>query len=299
MEEYRVMISTKRIILTVALIFLASFSAMAFDGYLPGDKMYPAQQIVFKTINEYWLVQDLYKDYMIEPTHENEIKWNLAVEEHNRSSVELGKELVTSMKKKIFGITQLTSEVYKSLPVNARPALYGVLGYLKVEMAQSNFKFLSEQKFREYFPGYGYTEPGYKYRKGRELDREYKGVTWQNEEHSISTTWNVNLTISIDLLNIISGLVTGGAIKNLEVGPQYSMNVGGQPMIVCNVSFQRIKSIVTKTNRKFEINKVWFELLRAKSSIWSDSEWELTGKTYEILQEPTGESVVTGIEGGN
>jgi len=39
--------------------------------------------------------------------------------------------------------------------------------------------------------------------------------------------------------------------------------------------------------------------LRSKSSSWSNSNavWELTGKTYEILQEPTGEEVVTGIEG--
>jgi hypothetical protein len=69
-------------------------------------------------------------------------------------------------------------------------------------------------------------------------------------------------------------------------------------MIVCNVTFQRIKSIVTKTNRKFEINKVWFELLRAESSFWSDGDWEYVGKTYEILQEPTGEAVVTSIDGG-
>jgi hypothetical protein len=298
MEEYRVMMYKLKTVIAVCFFVLVGFSVMAFDGYLPGDKLYPAQVEVFRTINNYWETQNLYVEYIMEPTHENELKWNISSEEYEAQSIKLGKNLVTEMKNKHYGIVQVMSDVYKSLPKPARFALYPTLEFLRVEMAQADFKFLSEEKFREYFPGYGYTEPGYKYRKGRELEREYKGVTWQNEEHSISTTWNVNLTISIDLLNILSGLVTGGAIKNLEVGPQYTMNVGGQPMIVCNVTFQRIKSIVTKTNRKFEINKVWFELLRAESSFWSDGDWEYVGKTYEILQEPTGEAVVTSIDGG-
>lgn len=288
----------KKTILTVVLLALVGIQAMAADVLLPGDKLYPTQEKIFTLIANYWQVQETYNQYGSNPTPENEAAWNETSKKHTDNCVKVGKEVLSSIKKNQYGQVELLSEIYKSLPIGARNALYPALGYMKVEIIHDyDNKYLSEEKFREYFPGYGYTEPGYKYRKGRELDREYKGVTWQSEEHSISTTWNVNLTISIDLLNILSGLVTGGAIKNLEVGPQYSMNVGGQPMIVCNVTFQRIKSIVTKTNRKFEINKVWFELLRAKSSIWSESAWETVGKTYEIMQEPTGEAVVTGIEG--
>lgn len=282
----------------VLFLVLAGFQVMAFDGVLPGDKLFSTQEMIFKAVSSYWQVQEAFFNYTSEPTDEAEENWNEAVKFHSEFSTFVGKEVLSSLKKKQYGEVQMLSEIYKSLPVEARTALYPALEFMRIEITQENFKYLSEQKFREYFPGYGYTEPGYKYRKGRELDREYKGVTWQSEEHSISTTWNVNLTVSIDLLNILSGLVTGGAIKNLEVGPQFTMNVGGQPMIVCNVSFQRIKSIVTKTNRKFEINKVWFELLKAKSSGWSTGPWEICGKTYEILQEPTGEAVVTGIEGG-
>ncbi|MDN5279836.1 MAG: hypothetical protein PWR01_3801 [Clostridiales bacterium] len=288
----------KKTILTVILFALVSLQAMAFDGLLPGDKLYPAQERIFEAISEYWQVQENFVQYVKDPTEANAKILDDSVELHKNNSVIIGKKVLASIKKNQHAEIELLSDIYKSLPNGARNALYPTLGYIKVEINQENEKFISEEKFREYFPGYGYSEPGYKYRKGRELDREYKGVTWQSEEHSISTTWNVNLTISIDLLNIISGLLTSGAIKDLKVGEQYSMNVGGQPMIVCNVSFQRIKSIVTKTNRKFEINKVWFELLRAKSSFWSDDDWQVVGKTYEILQEPTGEAVVTGIEGG-
>lgn len=282
----------------VFLVILVCGQAAAFDGVLPGDKLYSTQQWIFSAVSDYWQVQELFIKYVEEQNNDNETKWNKAIETHTGKCVSIGKSVLKSVKKNQYGKLEILSDIYKSLPEGARNALYPALGYLKFEITHNTDKYLTEEKFREYFPGYGYSEPGYKYRKGRELDREYKGVTWVLEEQSISSTWNVSLTVSIDILNILSGMVTGGMIKNLKVSEQYSMNVNGTPMIVCNVSFQRIKSIVTKTNRKFEINKVWFELLHTKSSSWSNNgAWEICGKTYEILQEPTGEEVVTGIEG--
>lgn len=288
---------TKKVI--VVLILLAGLvcgQVSAFDGVQPGTPLYPVQQQIFKAISDYWNVQELFVKYVADQNQENEQNWNAAIETHTHRCVEIGKSVMLSVKKSQYGQIDMLSDIYKSLPDGARNSLYPTLGYLKFEITHKADDFLTEEKFREYFPGYGYSEPGYKYRKGRELDREEKGVTWVLEEQSISTTWNVSLTVSIDILNILSGMVTGGMIKNLKVSEQFTMNVGGTPMIVCNVSFQRIKSIVTKTNRKFEVNKVWFELLRSKSSSWSNTTaWEPCGKTYEILQEPTGESVVTGI----
>lgn len=293
------MLTKKIFAVLLVLVGLFSVQVMAFDGVLPGHNLYPVQQKIFAAISDYWQVQELFLKYVADPNEENEKTWNAHIQVHTQNCVEIGKSVMRSLKKSHYGKIDMLSDIYKSLPDGARNALYPTLGYLKFEITHKADEFLTEEKFREYFPGYGYSEPGYKYRKGRELDREYKGVTWVNEEQSISSTWNVSLTVSIDILNILSGMVTGGVIKNLKVSDQFTMNVNGTPMIVCNVSFQRIKSIVTKTNRKFEINKVWFELLRSKSSSWSSSNatWELTGKTYEILQEPTGEEVVTGIEG--
>lgn len=289
---------TKKVIaVLILLVGLVCGQAYAFDGVQPGTKLYPVQQKIFKAIADYWEVQELFVKYVSDQSQENEQNWNAAIENHTHRCVEIGKSVMLSVKKSQYGQIDMLSDIYKSLPDGARNALYPTLGYLKFEITHKADDFLTEEKFREYFPGYGYSEPGFKYRKGRELDREEKGVTWVLEEQSISTTWNVSLTVSIDILNILSGMVTGGMIKNLKVSEQFTMNVGGTPMIVCNVSFQRIKAIVTKTNRKFEVNKVWFELLRSKSSSWSNSAaWEPCGKTYEILQEPTGESVVTGIE---
>ncbi len=288
-------------LIALLVVFIAMFNCQvgAFTGVSADDPLFETQQRIFATITEYWQVQELFIKYAQNQNEENEQNWNKAIEAHTLECVNIGKDVVMSMKKSHYDQIQILSDIYRSLPTGARNALFPTLGYLKVEANQGDNEFLTEEKFREYFPGYGYSEPGYKYRKGRELDREFKGVNWQYEEQTISTTWNVSLTINIDLIDILKGLVTGGAIKNLRISDSYQMNVGGQPMIVCNVSFQRIKAITTKINRKFEINKVWFELLKTKSSAWSDPVWELCGKTYEILQEPTGEDVVTSIEAGN
>ena len=102
------------------------------------------------------------------------------------------------------------------------------------------------------------------------------------------------MTISLDLLQILQGWLTGGVIKNLVVSEPYQANLNGQPLLVVNVSFQRIKAIIIKTNRRFEINRVWFALLRARR--WSTGPWVPVGKTYEIIFEPTGEEIVTGIQ---
>lgn len=288
----------KSLLLAMTVLFVGVLGQLfAFDGVDVDHPLYKTQKAIFATISDYWQVQELFIKYVDNQSDENSNNWNKAIESHTRNCVEIGKQVMLSVKKSQYGQLELLSDVFKSLPEGAKNALYPTLGYMKFEITHKADNYLTEEKFREYFPGYGYSEPGFKYRKGRELDREYKGVTWQLEEHSISTTWNVSLTISIDLVNILSGMVTGGMIKNLKVSEQFTMNVGGQPMIVCNVSFQRINAITTKTNRKFEINKVWFELLRAKSSYSNNASWELTGKTYEILQEPTGEEVVTGIQG--
>lgn len=289
MRSHRLMI--------VLAVFVALFAGQlsAYEGVTAEHPHYYFQQKIFAAIAEYWSVQDLYIQYAQDQSQENEEKWTKAIEHHTKVSVAIGKEVAKSIKLPSYEQIQMLSDIYRSLPDGAKNSLYPILGTIRFEIIHNDSP-LTEEQFREYFPGYGYSEPGYKYRKGRELDREYKGVTWQYEEQTISTTWNVSLVINIDLVGILQGMLTSGVIKNLKVSEPYNMNVSGQPMIVCNVSFQRIKAITTKINRKFEINKVWFELLRAKSSVWSDSEWELCGKTYEILQEPTGEDVVTGIQ---
>ena len=281
-------------------LFLLAGQAWAFDGYGPGHKHFDLQNQVFTLVHQNWVVQDLFIKMVSDQSDASNVeKYNHACDLYKKQSLDLGKRILAHIEDPNREVLLVISDMYKSLDPIARQALYPSLGYLRTEALQAFRSPISEAEFREYFPGYGYTEPGYKYRKGREVERETKGTTWQSEEHSITSTFNVSLTVSIDLLNILKGMVTSGAIKNLQVSNQYETNVNGTPMIVAQVSFQVIKSIITKTNRKFEVNKIWFELLRAKQSGYNTpGPWEVCGKTYEIINEPTGEEVVTGINQG-
>lgn len=285
----------KRSVVLALAFGLVLSAAWGFDGYTPGHKHFKLQTQVFGMVNQFWTINELFYQLTLGQTPELEAKYLKACEIYEKQSLDLGKQLVGCLEDRNREVLEVISEIYKSFDPISRQAFYPSVGYVKVAMTQELKAPLSSEEFAEYFPGYGYAEPGYKYRKGRELEREPKGYTWQSEEQSLSTTWNVEITVTLDLLNILSSMAGAGAIKDLKVLEQYEVNMNGTPMFVAKVSFVRVKTITTKTNRKFEVNKIWFELLHAKVSGWTTGPWEVCGKTYEILHEPTGEEVVTGI----
>lgn len=282
------------LVLAMVVGLVASGAAGAFDGFGPEHKHFKLQTQVFAMISQFWNVNELFYRLTLTPTPELETAYVKACEIYEKQSINLGKHILASLDRD-FEVVEVVSDIYRSFDPITRQAFYPALGVVKTAFTTEWKPPLTAEKFAEYFPGYGYAEPGYKYRKGREIDREQKGYSWQSEEQSITTTWNVELVVTLDIVQILTGLATGGAIKDLNVGPQYQVNMNGTPTFVCKVTFTRVKAITTKTNRKFEVNKVWFELLRAKVSGWSTGPWEVCGKTYEILHEPTGEEVVTGI----
>ncbi|MBF0544352.1 MAG: hypothetical protein HQM08_07960 [Candidatus Riflebacteria bacterium] len=190
------------------------------------------------------------------------------------------------------------SEVYKSLPTEARRAFYPALEALRNEVVlnSDSRSFGGKDKFNQYFPGYGYGDPGTMYRKGKEVLREARGTTWQEEEKTVSSNLNVNLNVTLDILNMLKGLFEHGHISNLVVNRQFTMDYNGAPMVVFNVSFTNTKQMTTKTRRKYEVDRIWFELFSApQSHNAQDAQWQLVGKTYEIIQDPTGDEFVVVI----
>lgn len=85
-------------------------------------------------------------------------------------------------------------------------------------------------------------------------------------------------------------LEAAGVIKNLKVSQPFESRTS------VKVSFQASQNIVIKAKRRFEVNKIWFELLRAKGDPWwTTTPWEVCGRTYEIVNEPTGDVDVFGV----
>ncbi|MBF0548231.1 MAG: hypothetical protein HQM08_27590 [Candidatus Riflebacteria bacterium] len=279
---------------------------LAFDGVPPTDKHFSLQQSIFQIINQRWKICDLFETYSSKPTADNESSYNKSLEIFDKQSMELGKNLIAVMDEPSREGICLVSEIYKSLDFVSRQALYPALQTLRAQVnsevvnSKNGKAPLTDGEFRDYFPGYGYTEPGYKYRKGLEVSREDKGFFSQTDEQTITSNLSVDLTVTLDILNLLKGMLAKGTIQNLVVKEKSTADVNGVPTIVFKVSFSLVKSLVTKTTRRFEVTKVWFELSRAKEQGFGGyGPWEVCGKTYEIINDPTGDAVVTGVVESN
>ena len=182
----------------------------------------------------------------------------------------------------------LLSRAYGSVDPNARPAFQeardlGATAYLQVPLPEE------AGDFKEYFPGYGYAEPGYRYRRGKELGRDYKGDFWQYEEHTYQKETTHSIMVSLDVLAILKSLLGQGLITNLQISGPQEIPVNGAFVVAYEATFTTKESMTTKAQRQYEIYRVWFELFRTKKDIWNpETAWELCGKNYQIMYEPTG-----------
>ena len=248
-----------------------------------------------RLINFYWEILE-YRYQFIDGTIDAETSPELVekylglIEEYNdlvkNMSLKLGSEDY-----KVSSIFQNFSEFYQTCPEESRPALDTVVSNILVKFNYSNPALGTTDNFiRQYFPGYGYTDPEYWYRKGREVDREFLYARWQEEEKTYMQSKLFELTVE---LKLVAGLTQ--KYPNLEVIGKFPVNIGGHIVICAKVKFETKEGITIKTKKKIGEFKLWFELLKAKKTIWSDPKWEPAGKTYEFFEEPTGEEVTTGV----
>lgn len=182
------------------------------------------------------------------------------------------------------------SEYYSSCPLEAKPAFDKVIKNVLESKKAANLDFDTLAFTKEYFPGYGYSEPGYIYRRGRELDNEFLYARWEDEEKTFAQNKVYEFTVELKLVAELK-------IKfpELEVLKEFGVEIGGNFVMCAKVKFETNKTFSVKTKKKYGEYKKWFELLRAKKTMWSEPQWELTGKTYQHFTEPTGEEVATSI----
>lgn len=149
----------------------------------------------------------------------------------------------------------------------------------------------------EYFPGYGYGEPGYNYRKGKEIDSEFLNAYWQDEEKVIETATHFEGAIDFKLG---AGLREAPGVTNYrELSAPFNLDIGGHIMLAIKVSFDSSVRITTKNRKKYAQTKVWFELLRRKSGFFGGGEWEACGKTFEMQDLYTKQEVISEISSIN
>ncbi|MBI3039942.1 hypothetical protein HYY75_12985, partial [bacterium] len=196
----------RRFVIMVGVLFLVCSHGWAFSEIQNESSFLEIQSQVFNLVNQNWVTNDIFVEMLNEPSLENQEKFFQAAEKFCRQSSMLGDFLVSAIQNQDLRKVEIVSEIYKSFDPIARQAFYPALRKLEFEALQlsegsqdSNSAKFTRSRFREYFPGYGSTEPGYKYKKGKEISREIIGVTWENGKRSI-VPGPVEITIDVNLL---------------------------------------------------------------------------------------------------
>jgi|GEM_PF-1379365 len=183
------------------------------------------------------------------------------------------------------------SELYKTLDSMEKQNLEMVVENILAQVFQNQETLNVELSAQEYFPGYGYAKPGYTYRKGEEVGREFLYAYWKDQEIEESTSMEKELMIEVKLLAKFKA-----AIPELIEGVKLDIEIDGQIHEVVKIKVKKEMKIKTKQKLKFGVEKAWHKLYEAKKKWWGDLEWKEVGKTYQHDTVPTGEAVVTDAE---
>jgi len=195
---------------------------------------------------------------------------------------------------------EFLSELYASKQIYEKPAfevaVREILDFLKSEASNGrpvvDPKLLDDESRAQYFPGYGYADPNYIYRKGREIQDETISTYWQEE----TKVWESNKHFEgvIDFKLAAELKATTANFK--ELSEPFKLDIGGHLTLCIKVSFDVKESLTTKATKQYAVHKIWFELFRADRNYWSSPKWELCGKTYELHDLPTGLTATIGIK---
>jgi hypothetical protein len=228
-----------------------------------------------------WQVREL--STKLGESKENREAYNTAHNEFIKTSRDFARELVEKKQWKEF------SEFYKELDQVGKQGLQFVVeGIIEEAFNNRETTEFSKDKTQEYFPGYGYGKPGYTYRKGQEVKREFQYAYWKDEVIEEETSQEKEMTMELSLALKLK--VELGELLE-EVGT-FDIEIDEKITQVMKVKFKKSVKINTKQKRKFAYEKVWFEMWEAKKKWFGSLDWKLVGKTFQFDQNPTGEAVV-------
>lgn len=202
---------------------------------------------------------------------------------------ELSRQLATKLVES--GTWKVFSDYYKTLDPTGKQNLELVVQGIVVALFNSEDSRGLNLQAQEYFPGYGYAKPGYTYRKGEEVGREFLYAYWKEEVIDEFTSMEKELTIEVKLLAKLKL-----AIPELIEGVKAEVDIDGTIHEVVKIRVKKELKIHTKQKLKLGVEKIWFKLYEAKKKWWGDLEWKYAGKTYQHDTVPTGEQVITEAE---
>ncbi|OQA77973.1 MAG: hypothetical protein BWY32_02153 [bacterium ADurb.Bin243] len=290
-------------VLALTFLVFLSLSSTAFALNYDEDLTVYESRMANQMIIKYWQALDII--YTIEGKAERcdnlVCQYKQLVKQIDEISSELSAHIITKMNKKNLGPLRKFSEFYKCKQSWERQPLYSVcepvIKKVKEDMLASGKVsiFSSAEDFAaEYFPGYGYAEPGFEYRRGKEIESQFLHAYWQEEEKIIETAQHFEGTIDFKLAAELR--VNPNLTGYREHGEPFKIDIGGHIVVVIKVSFDTHTRLTTRSKKKYAATKVWFELLKRKKSVMSSSQWEVCGKTFEMHDFYTNEEVIADVK---
>lgn len=137
------------------------------------------------------------------------------------------------------------------------------------------------------YPGYGYAEPGYAYRLGQEVERTFLHAFWRHEKRTFEAEKEMTLQYTLEY-----SAQANIDLEVLEIIKVAKIEIGGKFVTVFTARVKTKETFETECTVKYEKTKVWYALQRAKKEWFSTGTWSTCGRTYEIIQEATGEEVL-------
>lgn len=192
---------------------------------------------------------------------------------------------------------KMFSSLYKSKAIYERQPLYLVctpvikkIHYLLLNSPDnlmiSGLEIQSANEFeKQYFPGYGEADPVYYYRLGRELETEVVDTYWKEETVTHTKNEIIQSEVTRDCL---FDMYDDEDIDIMEQQGPFEKIIDGVPVMYYKVKFMTLATVTTVSKKKYDLTRVWFELLRNRYSILMPSKWEVCGKTYQMHEFYTG-----------
>lgn len=255
----------------------------------------------------YWKVLDLrYQFNELKGTPEDLLVTNYKSEMNRfeRLSRNLATRVIKALRTDNRADLEFLSELYASKEIFEKPAfevvVRDILAFLKAEASEGRIivdpKLIDDVVYQEnratYFPGYGYADPKYIYRKGLVVDDQTISTYWQEE----TKVWESNKHFEGVIDFKLAAELKASTSNFRELSEPFKLDIGGHLTLCIKVSFDVKESLTTKATKQYAVHRIWFELFRADRNYWSQPKWELCGKTYELRDEPTGMVATIGFK---
>ena len=292
-------------LMIVTVLALAAFAAPSYAVDKLEDLSNSLVNDSWQLVTGYWNIVDLRCQF-------NELKgvpedqlikiYKAEVSAFEKTSRVLANRVIKGLRKSDKRSLELLSEFYVARKDYEKPAfevaVREIVDFIKAELAAGRLSGIDPKRIEdngrgnEYFPGYGYGDPSFIYRKGLQVEESVISTYWQEE----TKTWESNKHFEGTIEFKLAAELRPKVDHYQELSEPFKLDVGGHILLVIKVSFDVRESLVTKATKQYAVHKIWFELFRADRNYWSSPKWELCGKTYELRDEPTGMVATIGVK---